>query len=451
MKPKKWLISSILIAVIFFVPLTIFGSSQASTSSPAISAVSSGSANTSVITLDPSAINTTVKIDIRIDNSPGIWAWYIKNVSWNATVLQLIKAAKGPFLADNSPGGDPADFTPVAFDNVNGVIDGGMAGAISADDKSTDPSGVLATLTFNVTNYGVSPITIANAYYLAQYGNTSFINDPNNQIKIACNSATVNILSTTSTPTPTSSSNPTPIPSTSPSSTPAPANNSTTQNATLLVFTDKGGLGTGMSGTYGPQDLLKIYGLVTYHNLTVSNLTVSFTMQNPNGTTITVGNGVTNQSGIANVEYRLPAPQPNSTNSVFGTWKITASADISSQIIVTNATIFNFNYLSNIESIKMSASVYRSETVPIELTIDNGLFATPCSELDITIFDQANTPIASFTYTNTDQMQNFTVIDLTTTIPAWAFAGQASIYICMLTADGTALAPETAGVFQILP
>lgn len=89
--------------------------------------------------------------------------------------------------------------------------------------------------------------------------------------------------------------------------------------------------------------------------------------------------------------------------------------------------------------------------MPIELNVDNGLFSAPSSELDITVFDQANVPIGSFTYTNTFELQNFTVFDLTLSVPSYAFPGEASVCICLLTANGTALAPETIAHFQILP
>ena len=48
------------------------------------------------------------KIDIRVDGvTVGFWGWAIPTVSWNPAVLQLTKVAEGPFLADNTPGGDP--------------------------------------------------------------------------------------------------------------------------------------------------------------------------------------------------------------------------------------------------------------------------------------------------------------------------------------------------------
>ncbi len=367
MKPRKRLILTLAIIALLSIPLTILGSSQASSSAPVISAVSSGSTSTSSITLSPppNPINTTVKIDIRVDNAPGFWGWNLPKINWNASVLQLIKAVKGPFLDDNT-GSDPTAFAcpSAAWDNGNGTINGGMSEAISGADTSTDAFGVLATLTFNVTNYGVSPITIAGAYTVPTSADV-YIN--NNHVNATCNSATVIVSSTSSFPTPS----PTPSPS------PSPSSNSSSQNGTIQVFTDKGGIGFSNGGTYGPQDLLRIYGLVTIQNITISNQSVSFSLQNPNGTLISVGNALTNQSGIAHVEYRLPAPNPNSTIIAFGTWIITASTNVS-QNILTNATRFNFNYLSNIESIQIPASVQRSQTIPVELTIDNGIFATPC-------------------------------------------------------------------------
>ena len=227
-----------------------------------------------------------------------------------------------------------------------------------------------------------------------------------------------------------------------------PTSNSSIQCNSLSIHKQRQ-QGSSNGGTYGP-DLLQIYGLVTSHNVSVADQDVSFSLQNPNGTVIAVGDGLTNQTEIANVEYRLPAPNPNATEIVFGIWNITASINLSSSTL-TNSTSFTFNYLSNIESIQMPASVNLGQTLPIELTIDNGLFSTPSSELDITVFDHANVPIGSFTYRNTMQLQNFTVVDLTISIPQWAFTGQATAYMCLLTANGTALAPETAANFQILP
>jgi hypothetical protein len=437
MNRKKQVAIALTIVLLVMVPMTFSSVSRASTPKPEISAVLSGSTSTSSITVgpNPNPINTTVLIDIRIDNAVPFWAWSLPTVAWNATVLQLIKVQEGSFLKDNT-NDDPTELignSPGLWNNTIGEILGGLSEAIDGDDVSIESSGVVATLTFNITSYGSSPVTLAEGYTIANYTH------PNTTTDVTCNSATVIVTNTSPSvsPTPTASS--------------SPSTNATLQNARIQVFTNKGGIAaSGTSATYGPQDLIEIYALLTYQNSAVPNQDISFSVQNTNGTIIAITDAVTNQTGIAHVEYRLPAPDPNATQIVFGTWTITASFEVL-QATVSNSTTFNFNYLSNVESIQISATIHRSQILPIELNIDTGLFATPGSELDITIFDQANVPIGSFTFINSMQLQNFTVVDTTIAIPSWAFTGQATIYVCLLTANGTALAPETVANFQILP
>ena len=241
-----------------------------------------------------------------------------------------------PFSLKDNTGGDSISTTGTSssiFDNTDnpGQINGGLAQGIVAADTSTDTSGVLATLTFNITNYGVSPITLNRGYYIA----SAAVGSP--RINVTCNSATVTVLNTATSPAPT----------------PPPTSN--LSNATLQVFTNRGGIGASNVGTYGPRDPLQIYALVTSQNVSAANQDISFSMQNPNGTTIAIGSALTNQTGIAAVQYRLPAPDPNATEITFGTWNITASLNLSRSTL-TNTTSFIFNYLSNIENSKMPTS-----------------------------------------------------------------------------------------------
>ena len=439
MNRKKKIAIALTIVLLITIPLTFSSISTASISNQEISAVLSGSVNTSTITIgpNPDPINTTALIDIRIDNAVPFWGWTLPTVAWNATVLQLIKVQEGSFLKDNT-NSDPTTFvgnSPSLWNNTSGMIRGGLSEAILGDDVSTDSSGVLATLTFNITNYGTSPVTIAGASTIANVSQANTNLYP--PTAVTCNSATVIVTNTSL--------------GGSFSTSPSPSTNSTLQNALIQVFTNKGGIfASGTSATYGPQDLLEIYALLTYQKSAVPDQYVSFSVQNTNGTIMAITSAITNQTGIAHVEYRLPSPDPNATQIVFGTWTITATFEVL-QITISNTTTFNFNYLSNIEKIKIPTDIHRSQILPIELTIDTGLFATPGSELDITVFDQANVPIGSCTFINTMRMQNFTVVDVTIAIPSWAFTGQATAYMCLLTANGTALAPESVANFQILP
>ena len=138
----------------------------AQSSGASFSAVAFGTTSTSTITLEPSPdpFNTTLKIDVRIDNaSIGFWGWTISNVSWSPAVFNLTKVQEGSFLTDNT-GEDPTSFvgnSKALWDNGNGSINGGLSEAIQAADTSTDSSGIVATLSFLIVGYGDSPITIS--------------------------------------------------------------------------------------------------------------------------------------------------------------------------------------------------------------------------------------------------------------------------------------------------
>jgi len=437
---RKTMIIALTTLLLFTLTFTFSNVTEAGTSSPAISAVLSGSTTTSTINLgpNPNPINTTVKIDFRIDNAVPLWGWSVSTVAWNAAVLQLIKVQEGPFLKGNT-NSDPTSLvgnSAVEWNNTAGLIRGGLSDAILGDDVSTDSSGVLATLTFNITNYGNSPITLAGGYTIADYTQANTNQYP--PANITCNSA--NIIISNSSPTTS------PSPSPTPTSTPNPA----LQNATLSVFTNKAGVSDSTeTATYGPQDLIIIYGSLSYQKSAVANQEISFEIQNSQGTLVAIADSVTNQTGIAQIKYRLPSPDVNATQFVFGTWKITASLT-EQQVSVSNTTTFNFNYLSNIESFKIPATVHKSQNLQIEINIDTGFFDTPISELEVTILDQANVPIASYAYANTLQLQNFTVVVATFAIPSWASAGQATACMCLLSSSGSALAPETVANFQIV-
>ncbi len=206
------------------------------------SAVSSGTTTTSSITLGPSPdpMGTTFKIDIRVDDvTVGFWGWAIPTVTWDSTVLQLTHVAAGPFLSDNTPGGDAVLTTGTSsslFDNTDnpGKIDGGLAQAIQGADVSTDPSGVLVTLTFTVVGYGTSPVTISGGYVIP----TSTVGAP--ETTVTCNSATVTAVSPTG-PTPTPSTSPTPTPSSSPTPSPTPTPSSSSVYSPVAEFTPPNG------------------------------------------------------------------------------------------------------------------------------------------------------------------------------------------------------------------
>lgn len=230
----------------------------------------------------------------------------------------------------------------------------------------------------------------------------------------------------------------------------------TNPQATILnVFTNQGGLGSGTNGgTYGPLQQVQIFAHVTNQELSISNQTVVFYVQNPEGDIIVIREGVTNTTGIASVSFRLPNPDLTAPQMSFGNWSI--AAYINSEDLTVNATTyFTFSYQSGIQKVTIPASVNTSETLPIQLTINNQYLSQQWTQLSITVSDQAGVPIASSIISTPQQVQNVTVIDTTITIPSWAFPGQATVYFCLLTnamsSESIPIAPETTATFQILP
>jgi hypothetical protein len=108
--------------------------------------------------------------------------------------MNLTNVQEGTFLADNT--GASALFignSPTLWNNTRGEIDGGLTEALSTAVTSVDSSGVLATLTFKITNYGTSQIIVAGAYTVASINQAAY--SPTN---VTCNNATIDVLSNNS-------------------------------------------------------------------------------------------------------------------------------------------------------------------------------------------------------------------------------------------------------------
>ena len=230
---------------------------------------------------------------------------------------------------------------------------------------------------------------------------------------------------------------------------------SNTQSTKINITTDRGGMGPGASGgDYGPLQIVRMYAAVTSQSFPLQDENVIFSIQNSKGVTIVTRQASTNQTGIASSYFRLPSSNPTTPQYDFGTWSITASVDFL-DTSVNDSITFSFNYLSGIENVTIPATIHRSETLPIQLTINNQYISSQWTKLTVTLFDQAGVPIGSTTIATTQQAQNISVIDTAITIPSWAFTGQATAYLCLLTnataGQYTPIAPETAARFQILP
>lgn len=93
-------------------------------------------------------------VTVKIEECPRIYAWYV-NISWNPTIIKLLKVDEGPFL--NQYGTRKTDFIK-RINNVKGSTTFGCS--LKGEPSAAQPqgSGILATLTFNVLNRGATPL-----------------------------------------------------------------------------------------------------------------------------------------------------------------------------------------------------------------------------------------------------------------------------------------------------
>ncbi len=408
---KKMMCASVLVVFLVISLFYIYGSSAATTT------ISASVDN------NPTSIGQTFIMSINVVGAQNLWGWNV-NVTWNPAVVNATKDAKGPFLGSN---GDSDSFMGGTIDNVNGVIKGGPS-QVLLTSGSVSGDGVLGKITFVVVGSGSANINLGNIRILDP-------TVPTHADEVFTQGAPLTITISSSTPTPT----PTTSPTTNPTPTPTPSSGSS-----LHVSTDH--------KRYAPGDLVQVYANVTYNNAPVSSKDVAFTIRMQNNTDLATLVSRTDTTGIANLNFRLPKPEPN-VQSVFGDWSILASAAVA-DANMTNTAVFSVGYSIIIANISAPSSVQRLGTVPITVTIQNGGNAPPGLTLVVSILDSAQVPLGTTTVSISTQALGSSNVTVSLPIPAWAYTGQATIYVNELTlaADqgGVPYCPQGTSQFQIV-
>jgi hypothetical protein len=233
--------------------------------------------------------------------------------------------------------------------------------------------------------------------------------------------------------------------------------------AAIDVYTERGGqTPMAASDAFGPQELITLYAQVIYNGAPVAGKDVAFEIVNKRGEAIGYIVRRTDASGIATGEYRLPWPYPN-PEAEFGTWTIVATVDVAEQIVSDNCT-FMFNYIVTVTSVRTlnadgvtpQGIFNRGSSVLVEFALNNIRTTGPVNaRVTITIYDNCSVPVGSIT----TQMNNLntgasTPVAPTVSIPSWAFVGQATIYVNVLTGlpalGGVPYCPETTKTFSII-
>lgn len=171
------------------------------------------------------------------------------------------------------------------------------------------------------------------------------------------------------------------------------------------VFTNKApfdGKGTNKSSdSFQPQELVKLYALVTYNEAPVANKLVAFQINNqPNAfKNITIiGVNLTNNDGIASFHFRIPWPSENN-EIIFGEWSVVATTDLDGEAIIDTLT-FQVGWIIQITNMKTlnikletETTFRRGEKIIFELTIKNIAFTPKNAIIFVDAQDAANYPI----------------------------------------------------------
>jgi hypothetical protein len=137
------------------------------------------------------------------------------------------------------------------------------------------------------------------------------------------------------------------------------------------LFTDRGGLGLNQTGGFfHAYELVVLYALVTYNDCPVVNNLVSFEVNGAAdpGEGVTIIQVVfTNESGIAEVSFRIPAPLGNPEAIVDGKWNVVATTKLGQETLSDTLTFFiiipgdvNHDGKVDIRDLALLASAYES-------------------------------------------------------------------------------------------
>jgi PKD repeat protein len=200
------------------------------------------------------------------------------------------------------------------------------------------------------------------------------------------------------------------------------------------------GLGPGQpSDAFAPQELVILYAKVTYNGEPVANKLVGFEVKDPNGTPVIYRANVTDESGVAWVEFRLPSNPP------FGDWLAIAKVEVA-QTIVGDTMPFKVGWIVSIVSVEPDQGSYaKGEEASFTVTLKNIAKTTKTVVLTITVYDACGVPIYAAAVPDWsiegEATKLFTFTDVL--IPNWAFISPPPAYVYVNVFTDT---PQYGGV-----
>jgi hypothetical protein len=214
---------------------------------------------------------------------------------------------------------------------------------------------------------------------------------------------------------------------------------------------------------FAPQELVILYALVTYNSAPVAQKLVAFQANGPPDPILnitTTGSAPTNEDGIAEFSFRIPWPNTNPEEQVFGTWFCIATVSIADQTVNDTLT-FQVGWIIRITDIQtLNASAQpqtlflRNQTIMFNLTIQNIALTQKTATITIDAQDSASHPITHIQEENLTFQPGTTYLSASAQIPVAATIGQASVQAAAYTMPpengGVLYSPAISATFEII-
>jgi uncharacterized repeat protein (TIGR02543 family) len=219
--------------------------------------------------------------------------------------------------------------------------------------------------------------------------------------------------------------------------------------ANIDVFTELGGYSANMSSdAYAPQELVIIYGLVTYNDAPVVGKDVVFEIFSSDGSQVYYRSARTDDEGIATIEFRLPWLDVN-PEILMGNWTIIGNVDVS-EVVVSDTCPFYFGYVVTIDSVETfdnnnvsSNNFAREHNLYANVTVNNIRRTAMPTIITLTVYDPSSVPIAVAYIDTSISAEGTITVTASLTIPKWAFVGLGKIFVNVYeSSSGLPYCPE---------
>jgi hypothetical protein len=187
---------------------------------------------------------------------------------------------------------------------------------------------------------------------------------------------------------------------------------------------DWGGKGENMpSDGFPPQAQVTLFVEATYKGDPVPGKPMSIMVYDSTGELVLARVTLTNGVGIANASFRIPQDP-----SKFGTWTAVAVAEIAENL-VEDSVDFEVGYIVETTLPTVEGIQCKGDSVLFTINYDSiMIYQSVNATFEFVLYDDLGFPVAKGSVPATVAPSGNSPIELTITIPTWAFSGTAMLF-----------------------